>query len=151
MDLEKEFIRQLRANGQRVSSARLTIFRMLSRKNAMSVPSLAASMLTNAVDRATTYRTITLLRNLGMIRDVVAGGKRMIELTDSFKGHHHHFWCRSCGKLVDFDDGELEKELHRVAKRLGIQLSSHQLEMTGLCDKCQSSDIIRQEIRSKHV
>jgi Fur family transcriptional regulator, ferric uptake regulator len=139
LDLEKEFIRQMRANGERLSSPRLAVFRVLARQNSTRIPDLVATMQRHGLDRATTYRTIKLLRKLGMVRDVTAGGHRVIELTDSFRGHHHHFWCRNCGKLVDFDDDELEKELHRAAKRLGIQLSSHQLEMSGFCEKCQKT------------
>lgn len=137
MELEREFARQMRANGERVSSPRLAVFRTLSRKNDLAIPDLVAFMQQNGIDRATTYRTISLFRTLGMVRDVVAGGKRMIELTDSFRGHHHHFWCRNCGKLIDFDDAGLEKELKSLADRLGFQLLSHQLDISGLCANCK--------------
>lgn len=128
----------MRANGERVSSPRLAVFRALKRKNAISIPDLVNAMEESAIEPSTTYRNIKLFRELGMVRDIVTGGKRMIELTDSFRGHHHHFWCRNCGKLIDFDDAGIEKELQTLAARLNFQIMSHQLDISGLCAKCKN-------------
>ncbi|MBW3537929.1 transcriptional repressor [Candidatus Parcubacteria bacterium] len=138
MQKETIFAGRLRQAGERISSPRLAIFRMLVRKGPIYVPRLVETMERSAIDSATTYRSIKLFRELGIIRDIVAGGKRLVELSDDYEGHHHHFWCRRCGSLIDFDSAAIEKSLVRVAADLGVTISSHQLEISGLCARCRT-------------
>lgn len=87
-------------------------------------------------DRATLYRTLNLFRRLGIIHDSVIGGKRMIELSDLFDTHHHHFSCISCGKVSSIEDDGLEEALNKVSDGLGIKLLTHQVDITGICSNC---------------
>lgn len=89
------------------------------------------------IDRASIYRTVALFRKLGIIQDIVAGGRRMIELTDSFDSHHHHLSCLRCGKSRTVADHALESDLERIASCNGFQPVSHQIEISGICADCQ--------------
>ncbi len=139
MNHESILITKLQNAGERVSSARVAIFRGLARKGPITIPRLVETMASSAIDPATTYRTIKLFRALDIIRDIIAGGKRLIELSDDYDTHHHHFWCRNCGTLIDFDDNEIEASLKRAAERMQAVISSHQLEISGYCANCVDS------------
>jgi Fur family zinc uptake transcriptional regulator len=136
MDREKAFKELLRADGQTITTQRLLMFRALARKSPISTTKLTVMMEENGVNRATAYRNLQLLRRLGVTRDVIVHGQRLVELSEDFSHHHHHFWCTSCGKLSDFDNPELDKAIDNTAATLGIQVKSHQVEMSGLCNSC---------------
>lgn len=136
MNKEHVFISRLQSASQRISSPRLAAFRTLLRKGPITIPQLVSLLEKQGIDPATTYRTMKLFRELEIIKDIVAGGRRLVELSDNYESHHHHFWCRNCGKLVDFDSPKLEQTIDQLAGELGIKISSHQLEMSGLCSDC---------------
>lgn len=138
MNQEKLFRERLRSANERVSSPRLLIFQTLLRHSPVTVPALVSMLRENAVDASTTYRNINLFRRLRIINDIAAGGQRMIEMSDDYGDHHHHFTCHNCNTIVDFDDTEIENSLSAAAKNMGVQLTSHHIEMTGLCSKCKA-------------
>lgn len=107
------------------------------RKSPLTTGQLVEAMDADAVDPATVYRTLILFRRLNLVRDIVAGGRRMVELSDDFHAHHHHSYCTECGRLVDFDSVEVEKLISRLGDKLGMHVQSHQLEITGVCKACR--------------
>lgn len=136
MDKKKQFENRLRAAGERITSPRLTIFNALLRKSPIRPTELVELLRGYAIDPATTYRNVNLFRELNIIRDIVAGGQRLIELSDDYESHHHHFWCRQCGKLIDFDSPDIEKSLNGAITLLGGVITSHHVEISGLCKDC---------------
>ncbi len=136
MDKERLFREALNNANARISAQRLIIFRALLRNTPVSTLKLVELAGKNGIDRTTTYRTLTLFRKLGVVRDVVAGGKRLVELSDDYLAHHHHFWCRKCGKLTDFDSLVVESGLREAVKAIGGQMMSHHVEISGICADC---------------
>ncbi len=63
----------------------------------------------------------------------VAEGQRF-ELSDDYRGHHHHFICGGCGKTEDCEMEELEKLIRR---RFHFKITRHDLRFIGLCQSCQ--------------
>lgn len=89
---------------------------------------------------ATVYRTLKLLTELGLAHErQFADGQTRYEATD---GHHHHdhLICTRCKKIVEFEEDRIEKLQDEVALRLGFLLSSHKMELYGLCADCQKLD-----------
>lgn len=136
MNQETLFKERLRSNGERLTSPRLITFRALLRKTPLTTTKLVELLKENGIDAATTYRNLLLFRSMGIIQDVVAGGQRLIELSEDFGSHHHHFWCMRCGKLQDFDNPEIDQAIDQLSERLRIQVKSHQLELSGVCTDC---------------
>lgn len=134
---EQAFEAYLRKRGERISSPRLQIFRALLRKGPIPITELAGMMSRNGINSSTTYRTMSLFRKLDVIHDFVAGGRKLVELSQEYVGHHHHLWCASCGKLIDFDDAMLETVLAGLARDRGFTITSHQIDITGTCGECQ--------------
>lgn len=89
------------------------------------------------VGRATVYRAIEQLEELGLAQKVDLGGNAFgYEKVDPGGGHHHHIVCTGCGKVIPFEDKELEKAIHEVSKRDGFQIESHEITLRGTCEDC---------------
>lgn len=136
MNHEQHFKDRLRSAGERVTSPRLTIFRILMRNSPISMPKLIAKAGEDGVDAVTIYRTIGLFRKLGFIQELGLGRNRLFELSDDYYAHHHHFTCVQCGGVSDFDSQSIEAELHRIGAQLDFHIRSHQLEASGICGDC---------------
>jgi Fe2+ or Zn2+ uptake regulation protein len=135
--LEQDFIRRLKDHGERVTSPRLAVFRIVTAQSPLAMSRLRFKAKEQGVDLVTVYRTISLFKKLKLVQEIGVGSQRLLELSDGFSAHHHHFWCNNCSKIIDFDDPNLEAALRRATSALNITLESHQLEMTGRCADCR--------------
>jgi Fur family ferric uptake transcriptional regulator len=138
MQHEQQFKDSLRAAGERLTTSRLSVFRVLARHSPIPMPKLIGKAAENGVDPVTTYRTIDLFRKLSLVQEVGIGRNRMFELSDNYHAHHHHFTCVNCGKIFDFDSNIIEADLQRVSAEFGFEIHSHQLETSGLCEHCRN-------------
>lgn len=53
--------------------------------------------------------------------------------------HHDHLICTACGAIAEFHDAELEAMQQRLAAGAGFLPLRHQLQIYGLCHKCQAT------------
>ncbi len=54
------------------------------------------------------------------------------------KPHHDHLICESCGKIVEFENEEIEKLQHKIAEESGFKLTDHLMQLYGICRECQN-------------
>jgi Fur family ferric uptake transcriptional regulator len=125
----------LQANGHRNTQARHAVFALLKAQSPMTTAQLRAKTST-LLNTASLYRSLNIFRELGVVQDVVIGGKRMVELTDLFTPHHHHLSCSGCNKTVELHEDTLERYLASLASKHGFKHQSHSFEITGLCAEC---------------
>lgn len=81
---------------------------------------------------ATVYRTLRILADEGLIACVeIPGESPRYELAG--KGHHHHFYCKSCGKVSEIHEcpGDFEELVPK-----GYRLDGHELVLFGQCASC---------------
>ncbi len=90
------------------------------------------------VSRATTYRTLTLLEQCGILRRSLLGQGRSLYERALGRGHHDHMICAACGRIVEFFDSELEALQERIALRRGFRIHRHVHELFGTCKACRS-------------
>jgi Fur family ferric uptake transcriptional regulator len=84
---------------------------------------------------STVYRTLRLLVDNGLATTRDFGGSQtLFEPTD--RRHHDHIVCVGCGQVREFEDPEIEALQERAAGRLGFRITSHRLELYGLCASC---------------
>ena len=53
------------------------------------------------------------------------------------KSHHDHLICTTCGKIVEFMDDDIEKRQDKIAKKNNFKISSHSMQLYGICENCQ--------------
>lgn len=90
------------------------------------------------VSVATVYRTMKLLAECGLAqpRDFGDGSTRYEPAAG--RGHHDHLICTRCGRIIEFENHRIEELQRTVARRHGFMVTSHKLELYGLCSTCQA-------------
>jgi Fur family ferric uptake transcriptional regulator len=86
---------------------------------------------------ATVYRQLNGLAANGRADTIRLNEQQMFRICDE-RGHHHHLVCEQCGRTVEIDPPD-EQWLRRVAQEHGYTVSSHTLEVFGLCPECQEN------------
>jgi Fur family ferric uptake transcriptional regulator len=84
----------------------------------------------------TVYRTLKLLTRLGLAdQRKFADGETRYEPT-SQGNHHDHLICLDCGKIIEFEDQDLEALQNTVAQRHRFKVFHHRMELYGRCTQC---------------
>ena len=88
-----------------------------------------AKDIDSSISIATVYRTLNLLDELDLvIRHEFQEGYSRYELNWD---HHHHLIDLETGKVVEFQNDELERLKIKIAHDLGYDLVDHRLELYG--------------------
>lgn len=85
---------------------------------------------------ATIYRTLNLFCEAGLAQARHFGSQTQYDNV-SHKGHHDHLICTSCGKIIEFENCDIERLQEEVARRNGFTIQTHKLELYGLCSSCR--------------
>lgn len=126
----------LRRLGQRPTPQRLTILAALRPGEHVSADDLFARVgpALPAINRSTVYRTLEVLRDLGLVTETDLGdGVRRFELID---GRHHHLICHRCNAVVDLDDDLIAPLRAAIADRYAFTPVIDHLALFGLCAHC---------------
>lgn len=125
----------LKKSGLSLTRARLMVFKVLQGYGPISMPELLSQTL-GTVDRASVYRAISVFEKSGVAQRINLGNNEKLELSEIFEGHHHHFSCIKCGKLISIDDRQLESYIDNLPSLGGARVITHQLETQGICSNC---------------
>lgn len=93
-----------------------------------------------SVGHTTVYRTLKLLTEAGLAREVRFGDNKTYYEHHYDHEHHDHLICTSCGKVVEFFSQQIEELQDSIAEQHGFKLSHHSLRMWGLCEMCSKSE-----------
>ncbi len=129
-----------RARGIRVTAQRLAVYRALAED--MTHPT-ADSIYTrlrpgmSSLSTATVYRVLEFLEKEGLVRRVstTAGVTRF----DSNTSRHQHLICRSCGLIVDYEQGFPSRLCLPRRGTGGFVAEELDIRVIGLCRKCRTS------------
>jgi Fe2+ or Zn2+ uptake regulation protein len=136
-ELDRSLSETLRARGQRVTSQRLIIHRVLHQLGTHATAEMVLGAVADrlpGVSLPTVYATLDLLEELGAVRRVsVQGGPA---LYDPRTTPHHHLVCRSCGRAEDVDvPVELEAVLAAAVGK-GFSPRHAEVVVAGRCSSC---------------
>lgn len=89
-----------------------------------------------SIGYATVYRTLKLFTECGIAdkRDFGGSSARFESVSDE---HHDHMICDECGEIIEFHNADIEKLQEEVCARHKFKLTSHRMELYGLCEKCR--------------
>ncbi len=84
---------------------------------------------------ASVYRALDELLGLELVHRIHGqDGIARFEIAQ-ISGHHHHFVDDESGHVTAFEDAELERAIHAIGERLGVDLSSHEVILRGTSRK----------------
>ena len=92
------------------------------------------------VGQTTVYRTLRLLTDAGLAREVRFGDGRAHYEHNYKHEHHDHMICSECGKIIEFYSPELEAIQDAMAAKHRFELTSHLLRMIGICADCRRQE-----------
>ncbi len=86
---------------------------------------------------ATVYRTLALLTESGLAAELDFGDGQKRYERNYEQGHHDHMICTQCGKIIEFHNSLIEQLQEDVAKEHGFEMTTHKLDMFGICQDCR--------------
>jgi Fur family transcriptional regulator, ferric uptake regulator len=127
--------RGLKSTGQRDDIAR--VFFELRRHISAEELYAEVKKINPHVGYATIYRTLKLLKECDLLSERhFDEGQARYEVAGEH--HHDHFICERCGKIIEFENDELELMQQTIAQKLGVLLTHHKMELYGLCADCRN-------------
>lgn len=92
-----------------------------------------------AVNLSTVYRTLRWLEQEGLVNSRHFEGEPHQDRFDPVAergGDHHHFRCRGCNRIIEFDAPLLEQVRQTFIENHGGQVDTAALVFYGLCAEC---------------
>lgn len=133
-----QLLERLRAGGQRLTPQRMLILELLY---AHGDHATADEIFAAAQERypylniSTVYRTLELLRDIGVISETDLGdGKRQFALLSGDR--HHHLICLNCGSVREIDDAPFDALRMGLRAAHGFEARIDHLAIFGTCQAC---------------
>ncbi len=99
-----------------------------------------ARRLDRTISRATVYRTLSLLVECGLLREVDLGRDQTYYDPNFLeKPEHNHLICLDCDRVVEFEDDHIALLEDCITKRLGFTPSSKSIRIAANCDQLARS------------
>src|SRR5204863_10191058 len=89
-----------------------------------------------SVSRATVYRTLPLLTESGLVREMDFG-KDHTYYDPNYADHpnHSHIICQDCDKIVEFESEKIERLESEISHKLGFELKMQRLQISARCEE----------------
>lgn len=86
------------------------------------------------ISRATVYRNLNLLSDMGEIRRVeISGGA---DRYDHLCHKHYHAKCVKCGRVLDVEMEVIADLERRITDTRGFEFTDHDIVFKGICSEC---------------
>ena len=118
-----------------------------------------ARKLDSETSRATVYRTLGLLVEADLLREIDLGNNQTTYDPNFLdKPSHNHLLCIDCGRVVEFEDHHLDLLNDCVTRRLGytpvrqtikIEANCEQLRLKGRCPNLIATRLTGKRLRKK--
>lgn len=93
-----------------------------------------------SIGQTTVYRTLKLLTEAGLAREV-RFGDGITHYEHNYKHQHHdHMICSECGRIIEFFSAELEAIQDAMAAKHRFQVTQHLLRIIGVCAECRRAN-----------
>ena len=88
------------------------------------------------VSLPTVYRTLAAMAEAGELDQLTRDGQSSFRRCSP--QHHHHLFCRGCGRTIELTEAPVEQWAAEIAQRYGFAEIDHITEISGLCPDCQN-------------
>lgn len=89
------------------------------------------------IGQATVFRTLKLMCEAGIAREVDLGDKKLRYEHKYGHEHHDHLVCTKCGKFIEVMDMEIEKLQDNLCRKFNFFPVRHKMQVFGICKKCK--------------
>ncbi len=87
------------------------------------------------VSRATVYRTLRLLVEAGLLRELRLTNRTAYEHDYGYPSHDH-LHCTECNQVYEFTNEEVRQLRESVSRDHGFRATGHRFIITGICPSC---------------
>jgi Fur family ferric uptake transcriptional regulator len=127
----------MREAGLRRGGARRAVIEVLANESC-ALSALEIDDRLDGVGRASVYRTLSELADLGLVHKLDLGSDTgRYERTEPGGEHHHHMVCDDCGKVLPFSDDGIERAVTKISGGSGFEVRDHEIVLHGACDACR--------------
>jgi len=133
-----DIVKKLTEQGYRLTPQRLMTISALGNSDGhISAEEIYAQVAAKYphVNISTVYRTLELLKKLGLVTETDFGEGR-VRYHPVGKGHHHHLVCQECGGITDLDEAVLTPLKEDLLRGYGFSADLRHLAIFGRCVKC---------------
>jgi Fur family ferric uptake transcriptional regulator len=135
-------LRQLSERGFRETGARRAIVEtVLNKDGQFNARQLHQELQRWGVGRATVFRTLDLLVELGVLNRLHTDDRCSAYIVCADR-HHHHLVCERCGAVQEISDARIERAVRSMAVDAGFRAREHHLEIVGVCGVCQERSVV---------
>lgn len=142
------FREMLREKGLKVTSQRMLVLEIMAEHPGEHFTTEEIYDLVKVrypeIGLATVYRTVQVLVDLQIIDKInFDDGFARYELGEregASRHRHHHAICKSCGKVIPFEDDLLETLEKALYDNLGFQVEDHEVKLFGYCKNCRKME-----------
>lgn len=100
--------------------------------------------------RATLYRTIALLEECGLLREIDLGrDERVYDPNFLESPDHNHLICVDCGKVIEFEDENVATLVDCLTRRLGFRPAMKSMRIEACCDKLRNGGMCENLIQQR--
>ena len=138
MEQPREIISKLREQGYRLTPRRMMILSAIENStNHISAEEIYTQVVAKypRVNISTVYRTLELLKRLGLVTETDLGEGR-VRYHPADKGHHHHLVCQECGAIIDLDESLLVSLKSALLREYKFSADLRHLAIFGHCANC---------------
>lgn len=145
---EKLLKEKLKEKGLKVTHQRIQVLAVLEQNNGKHMTAEEIYELVSKdypeIGLATVYRTLQLLWDMQLVDRInLDDGCVRYEighlLKDRTRHNHHHLICKSCSKVIPFNDDLLENLERHIEESTGFHVLDHELKFYGLCKECMKT------------
>ena len=134
-----DIVRKLSERGYRLTPQRLMILSAIENSdNHISAEEIYARVIEKYphVNVSTIYRTLDLIKRLGLVTETDLGGGR-VRYHPADKGRHHHLVCQNCAAVIDLDESVLVPLKDVLRREYKFNADLRHLAIFGRCGRCK--------------
>jgi Fur family ferric uptake transcriptional regulator len=133
---------RLRARGERMTGPRRAVISALAASDGhLSAEEVvqAVAGVDASVHRASVYRSLEALSQLGVVQHVHVGHGATAYHLVMHGGPHPHAQCRVCGAVVDLPPNVLDAVARRLERESGFEVDAEHVALSGRCAACAAA------------
>jgi len=145
----RKFDAYIKAEGLKETSQRSAVLHaFLTAEKHVSVDDIYALLKSqdNRVGYATVSRTMKLIAESGLAREVIFNDGVVRYESTLNREHHHHLVCTRCKKVIEFTSPEMERGEAEILRQYDFTPEYHHYEIFGLCRQCREADKYKDEL-----